>query len=448
MNTTNPHFAALTELLTNHWAPGFRAKRTRLEEDGTLPAADASLEEWLQLWKKIPPQDKALAEDALRLSMLVGVALWSKGNGPVGGKLRELVKQAGWAAPNVASQCDLACRVRATYDALDHMKGNSDAMRRVREETWRAAFGRNLIQAAAAQELLRNTPVLICGETGTGKELVARALAYSVPGRWDPVNGSWEKPGFVATHLAALPETLVHDELFGHKKGAYSDAKQDRPGVFERSKHGVVFLDEVGELPETTQVALLRVLQEKKVSRLGSEEPIDVSPRVISATNREIDQQVRKRHFREDLMHRLSSVVVELPPLRDRPDDILELVQYEVDQLGGMKSGLSPKDISDELERISKGHDWGGNVRELNAAVRSIALGIKPRLRSCAAPVTRSVPVEIEKKEWTLQKLQRWYATSVRDQAGSDVEAARRLGVHRQTLKRYLEPAEGEETYD
>lgn len=443
MENIETKLGALGDLLTNHWAPGFRAKRTAWERDGTLPAGNGSLEEWVRLWNSISPLGD-LAE-FFRIGVAVGVALLSDASDDVEGKLHDLVGAANWPEPSATKLCELACRTRAMHDVLDRMKGSSEAMRKVREETWAAAFGKNLAQTVLSEHLLRSTPVLICGETGTGKELVATALAYSVPGRWDHRKGEWTAPGFEASHLAALPDTLVNDELFGHMKGAFTGADSDRPGVFERCSEGVVFLDEVGELPGATQIALLRVLQEKKIRRLGSKKDISASPRVISATNRDVDAMIEDKRFREDLIHRLSSVVVEVPPLRERTEDIQELVEHEVKQLGGTASQLFAEDMRAEVEKRAVGYDWPGNVRELTAVVRSVAIGMEPRLRSCKNREAEVVPSGLERGDWTLQRVQRWYATKVRDSAHSDVDAARRLGIHRQTLRRYLEePQQGD----
>ena len=161
--------------------------------------------------------------------------------------------------------------------------------------------------------------VLIKGETGTGKELVARAIYQ---------HSKREKKPFVAVNCAAIPETLIESELFGHEKGAFTNAVAQRIGRFEQSDGGTLFLDEIGDLPWETQVKLLRVLQEKTIHRIGGKEDIPVNVRVISATHRDLEQMIADGEFREDLFYRLNAAVIELPPLRERTSDISTLTEY------------------------------------------------------------------------------------------------------------------------
>lgn len=199
------------------------------------------------------------------------------------------------------------------------------------------------------------TSVLIEGETGTGKELVARAIHKA---------SAAHRPGpMVAVNCAALPETLLESELFGHEKGAFTGAISQRKGRFEQAQHGTLLLDEIGEVPLSMQVKLLRVLQERQFERVGGAEPIEVDVRVIAASNRSLARMVRKRKFRKDLYFRINVVRIELPPLRERPEDIPILAEHfcrKYAKPGEVQKTVDPHAMEDLLA-----HSWPGNVREL-----------------------------------------------------------------------------------
>ncbi len=196
--------------------------------------------------------------------------------------------------------------------------------------------------------------VLVTGETGTGKELVVRTL-HDLSGR---------KGHFVAVNCGAMPGDLIESELFGAEKGAYTGASQSRPGRFEYASNGTLFLDEIGEMPLHLQVKILRALQEKEVQRLGGHTPIKVNVRVVAATNKDLEQEVRNGTFREDLYYRLSVIPIHLPPLRERGNDILALARYYLDACS-RENGLRPMTLDAEAERILLAYEWPGNVREL-----------------------------------------------------------------------------------
>ena len=209
------------------------------------------------------------------------------------------------------------------------------------------------------------TTVLIFGESGTGKELIAKALHFLSKRN----NGKFE-----AINCAAIPETLLEAELFGYKKGAFTDAKSDRKGMFETCAQGTLFLDEIGEMPLSLQSKLLRVLQEKEVTPLGSSTSIAVATRVVAATNRNLKWLVNEGKFRKDLYYRLSILQIEAPPLRERLEDIPELTSYFVSCISrNLGKKIGP--ISSELMARLLSHDWPGNIRELqNALERAIVL--------------------------------------------------------------------------
>jgi PAS domain S-box-containing protein len=210
-----------------------------------------------------------------------------------------------------------------------------------------------------------NSTVLITGETGTGKELVARAIHRS---------SARAERAFVSVNCAAIPRDLIPSELFGHEKGAFTGATQRRLGRFELADGGTIFLDEVGELLPDTQVALLRVLQERELERVGGGQPVPIDVRVITATNRDLEAGVANGTFRRDLFYRLNVFPIEVPPLRERKDDLLLLVEYFV-QRYGVKAGKEIRSIDKKTLDVLQSYDWPGNIRELqNVIERSIIL--------------------------------------------------------------------------
>jgi nitrogen regulation protein NR(I) len=229
---------------------------------------------------------------------------------------------------------------RATSAAL---VGNCRAMQAIYKEIGRIAS--------------KPVNVLIRGETGTGKELIARAI-YQHSDRF--------KAPFIAINCAAIPETLLESELFGHERGAFTGAENRRIGRFEQADHGTIFLDEIGDMTPGTQVKLMRVLQERCLQRLGSKETIPVDVRVLAATHRDLESAIRSQQFREDLYYRLSVVVIHLPPLRDRKADIPDLVKYFL-RKHAAELGVAA------MEFLST-QSWPGNVRELENVIRKVLL--------------------------------------------------------------------------
>ncbi len=223
-------------------------------------------------------------------------------------------------------------------------------------------------QMHAIFELISNiayttTTVLIEGETGTGKEQTARAIHQASQNRTGPL---------VAVNCAALPETLLESELFGHEKGAFTSAITQRRGRFEMAHGGTIFLDEVGDVPLTMQAKLLRVLQERRFERVGGAQSIEVDVRVITATNRNLKRLVAQGAFREDLYYRLNVVKIELPPLRERPEDIPLLATHFIGK--ATRSGEAPKQISPRAMEVLLGYRWPGNVRELENAIERASI--------------------------------------------------------------------------
>jgi len=271
-----------------------------------------------------------------------------------------------------------------------------------------------------------NATVLITGETGTGKELVARAI-HSQSHRCG-------KP-FVAVSCAALPESLLESELFGHEKGSFTGAYTQKKGKFEVANRGTLFLDEIGEMSANIQVHLLRVLEEKEFTRVGGNEPIKVDVRVISATNRDVKEAAVNGQFREDLYYRLNVVNIELPPLRERREDIPLLAQHFLKKfaLENQKeiAGFSPV-ATDYLLR----YEWPGNVRELeNAIERAVILTQNPFIEVADLPQQNLVPARLISPERNLKQMEKNHIQNVLTETGGNyTKAARILGITRMTL--------------
>ncbi|WP_417588592.1 sigma-54-dependent transcriptional regulator [Owenweeksia hongkongensis] len=231
------------------------------------------------------------------------------------------------------------------YD-FSNIKGNSLALKKVYK----------LIEKASQT----NITVSITGETGTGKELVAKAIHYN--------NKNKQKRPLVAVNIAAIPRDLLESELFGHEKGAFTGASNRRIGKFEEAIGGTIFLDEIGEMDLNLQAKLLRVLQEKEVTRIGSNTPIKVNARVLVATHKTLAEEVKAGRFREDLYYRLLGLPIELPPLRDRGNDIVVLAKHFIDEFAS-ENDMGKLHITAEGQKKLLNYDWPGNVRELKAVV-------------------------------------------------------------------------------
>lgn len=214
----------------------------------------------------------------------------------------------------------------------------------------------------------RSVPVLIEGETGTGKELLARAIHESSPRKGKP---------FLAVNCGAIPSELIESELFGHEKGAFTGAQKQKPGYFEAADSGTLFLDEIGELPLSAQAKILRVLQEKEVTKLGATQPISFDVRIMVATNRNLIDEVATGRFRSDLFYRIAVAVLKLPPLRERSGDISLLIDRLLEQINQEsvdEPGYKHKKVSSSAKNLMLEHTWPGNVRELQNTLRRAAI--------------------------------------------------------------------------
>lgn len=310
---------------------------------------------------------------------------------------------------------------RSGLDCCGEMFGNSPAMQRL--------FGR--IQKAAEASL----PVLIRGESGTGKELVARALHQL---------GTRCTAPFVAVNTAAIAESLIESELFGHRRGAFTGADQDRDGVFRQADGGTLFLDEIGDMPVGVQTRLLRVLQEGVVQPVGTEAAIQVDVRVISATHQDLEQSIVDSLFRQDLYFRLKGIDLIVPPLRQRQEDVLLLARQFL---------LAGQVLSSSAVKAIYQHQWPGNVRELKQRIQSASV-MAESSEICASDLGLNLTMEQE-SEGSLQGYLELPFSEAKQQLMADFErlaiqsalsteegnvsaAARRLGIHRQSLQQKI----------
>ncbi len=324
--------------------------------------------------------------------------------------------------------------------------GSSVAAARLRSSIWQSVLTHNLHRyVRSIYQNMGDISVLITGPSGTGKELVARAIALSQYVPFDANKGQFTfdySSSFLAVHLAALSPTLIESELFGHRKGAFTGAAEDRKGLFEMcSRGGTVFLDEIGELDSEIQVKLLRVLQNRTFQRLGDLKTLDFNGKVITATNRDFAVEMREGNFREDLYYRLCADIVQTPSLReqlaDQPDDLNHLVTFIAKTL----TCEDYESLADEAtkwikENLSDQYHWPGNVRELEQCLRNIM--IRGKYRPANTPKTnvrQEMADEFISGSLTAEQLLERYCTMIYYQTGSYEESARRLKIDRRTVK-------------
>jgi len=266
--------------------------------------------------------------------------------------------------------------------------------------------------------------VLIIGKTGTGKEIIARAIHHQSQRRNKP---------FIATSCAALPESLLESELFGHEKGSFTGAVETKKGKFEAGDKGTLFLDEIGEINANTQIHLLRALEEKKITRVGSNEEIDVDVRVIAATNKNLKTMIKYEKFREDLYYRLNVVTIDLPPLKDRGEDILPLAEHFLKKFAG-ENNKSIKNFSPEVVEFMLNYSWPGNVRELeNMVERGVILSKNKTITLAEVPQDIIHPTPAEGK--TIEVVERNHIINVLEETKGNIsKTADILGIRRMTL--------------
>ncbi|MHA3770394.1 sigma-54-dependent transcriptional regulator [Verrucomicrobiota bacterium sgz303538] len=306
----------------------------------------------------------------------------------------------------------------------DAIIGNSRAMQQIYKQIGRVAA--------------TNVPVLIRGETGTGKELIARAIYQHSDRAAQP---------FVAVNCAAIPETLLESELFGHERGAFTGADIRRIGRFEQANHGTIFLDEIGDMTPATQVKLLRVLQEKTIQRLGGKETIPIDVRIIAATHRDLEEAIAERLFREDLFYRINVITVQLPPLRARTEDISQLIEHFLRRHGADLGTKAPAIQPEAVEFLTQ-QPWPGNVRELENIVRKALLaarGYAITLVDVQDVISRRQPGRSGSQQTMAEYAAQLLAAAQRGEA-ENVYAEFHASAERELLTQAMELAEGNKT--
>ena len=293
------------------------------------------------------------------------------------------------------------------------------------------------LRASIERLATTDLPVLILGESGTGKEVAAQSLHYGGPRSEQP---------FIAVNCAALTETLLESELFGHEKGAFTDAHDTRPGKFELADGGTLFLDEIGDMSLGGQAKLLRVLEQKIITRVGGSQSIPINVRIVAATNANLTEKVRDKSFREDLYYRLSVVTLDIPPLRERPDDVQALSDFFLGQFS-RQANRQPMTISVEARKRLQAHGWPGNVRELRNLMERVAF-LAPEetvqeedlafILSPAPDPLDSLSADTGLAEATNLFQQEFIRKAIKRVRGNMSEAARLLGLHRSNLYRKM----------
>jgi formate hydrogenlyase transcriptional activator len=298
---------------------------------------------------------------------------------------------------------------------------------------------RNVLQTVARVAPTDST-VLLLGETGTGKEMIARAICK---------RSNRADRAFIRVNCAAIPPSLIASELFGHEKGAFTGAMERRVGRFESANGGTIFLDEIGELPAETQVALLRVLQEREFERVGSSKPISVDVRVLAATNRDLKAAVAAGAFRQDLFYRLNVFPINIPPLRERTDDIPLLAEYFIGRYA-RKLGKKIRGIEKKTLELFQEYDWPGNIREFqNVIERAVVLcdgetffvdpsWMKPESTRPASPAVTFTAAISDREKELAQHEREMIEAALADSRGriaGPSGAAAKLGIPRQTLE-------------
>jgi Nif-specific regulatory protein len=347
----------------------------------------------------------------------------------------------------VASQASLSIVNADLYEKLRLAERKLDGENRylkdqVRERQIAVVGSSTAMQQVFEQvEKVKETPVsvLIEGETGTGKEIVASAIHY---------RSARAERLFVAQNCAALPETLLESELFGHKKGAFTGATRDKKGLFAVADGGTLFLDEVGEMPPSIQGKLLRVLQEGEIRPLGSNKSARVSVRLIAATNRDLQKEVAEGRFREDLFYRLNVFPIRVPALKERVEDIPDLANHFVTKYG-REFGKSVGGVSQEFMSVLMGYDWPGNVRELENEIQRVVIALEdgqiatPDLLSPHVRRVERVVQEASSQAGTLKErmdeVEKWILTqALVEHEGNKSHTARSLGISREGLHKKL----------
>ena len=343
-------------------------------------------------------------------------------------------------------------------NGIETLRLRSELGRERSERAKRFSFDQIIGASPVFQEILHlarrvaeseASSVLLIGESGTGKDLIAKAIHYASRRSTGP---------FVAINCAALPPTLIESELFGYEKGAFTDAKARKQGLFEQAEGGTIFLDEIGEIELSLQAKLLRVLEEGAVRRLGAVKDVPLDVRILAASNRDLRAESEAGHFRLDLYYRLAVIQIDIPPLRDRGDDVLLFARHFVDLFGG-RARRKFKGLSPDVERIFRSYAWPGNVRELRNVIeratlleegdtisaRYLPTGLVRTASHGAAPGASSGMFQLPAEGISLEEVEMSFVRQALElSGGNQTRAAELLGITRDQLRYRMKKIEAE----
>jgi DNA-binding NtrC family response regulator len=344
-----------------------------------------------------------------------------------------------WENEKLLATLFSAMRLRETRDEVETLKIKNQEINLAMNDRYSEIIGQSATMQRIFQTIDRvaktDANVLILGENGTGKELIARAIHR---------NSSRQKENFASVDLGSITETLFESELFGHKKGSFTDAKEDRPGRFEMANNGTLFLDEIGNLSMPLQAKLLTVLQNRKVSRVGANKETPINIRLICATNLPLYDMVKENRFRQDLLYRINTIEIEIPSLRDRLEDIPLLANHFLKYYSEKYGKIISKISEGAMTRMHK-HPWPGNIRELQHAIeRAVILSngnvLQPEDFNFSASSNKEESSQLSLEQYNLEEVEKLLIRKVlKKYNGNITQAAAELGLTRSSLYRRLE---------
>jgi|GEM_PF-2825587 len=326
-----------------------------------------------------------------------------------------------------------------------NIAGNSIEIIKVKQLIWHACFGKSLYHAYLAKKLIRSHNILLIGGTGTGKELFADViLDADYTGKGEEQNPA-DRGNKIKINIAAIPENLIESELFGHKKGAFTGASKDKEGAFGVSHNGIIFLDEIGDLPIHQQVKILRVVEYGEVFKLGANKPKTVDVRIVSATNQNV---FNEELFKPELLQRIGGTLIKIPPLSNRKSDIIAIgnriySKWVTKELNDEKGKFYGNNFSTYLKGLStQNYDWPGNVRELENFIKKFLVGIEEEPEKVWGSLKKkcdiSFPIGIINKTWSRKKLDSWYAKEVYEKEKSYKKTSDILDVAENTATKLV----------
>lgn len=344
-------------------------------------------------------------------------------------EIKQELQQAKINVPGVIAAC------KRCEDILDNrMAGRSSRMKQLREQVWSACFGGNLLVGAIYPHLLRQQNILLLGESGTGKDVVAQAILQASYNAYDT-----EPRPFDSVNVSAMSESLIDSELFGHVKGAYTGADRERKGAIANADGGTFFIDEVGDIPLPTQTKFLRVMESGELRKVGSDKNLNIDVSYVSATHKPLEEMIESGGFRRDLFYRLGGIIIRLPALRElEPKDRWDIANSFLPQEEVLPLRLQ----REELERFTESYHWPGNNRELRNAVFEFFLQGHYIERKSSHNFFHAreeqMPQGIISGSWTLEHLTNWYITWVLNkQNNNKSQTAQALGISPSTIHRF-----------